>query len=391
MIMKKFFFFAAIAAIGLASCSNDETIASQATSESNAIEFRPLNNGMTRAAEKSSFATNDQISVRANKGTADYFNAMFKFNGTTFSPATATDHYYWPSDIADEDGKRVTFYATYGVTQTEDGQFSLSGFDGGTDILFAKKVYTAKPSGGKATLNFRHALSEIVVKVKNSNASLQTVITGVKVGYVTKTASFSCDAVSDSQISSATGTSIPNLAQSVWTRTNPVAAGGATYEYEQSSLTATTLTGQVTTAQAIGDSWMLIPQDLSLGQGSGTPQYTKAYVDNSTSVANPNLNCAYIALCMAINNNDASKSSVVGEQWCYWPIFESWEPGKKYTYIIDVAGGGYQPRNQGPDTTTDLDPVLEGSEITFDACTIDVWVTDLNENGNDDDDIDVAM
>ena len=32
--MKKFFFFAAIAAIGLASCSSDETIASQATSES---------------------------------------------------------------------------------------------------------------------------------------------------------------------------------------------------------------------------------------------------------------------------------------------------------------------------------------------------------------------
>ena len=47
--MKKFLFFAAIAAISLASCSNDETIASQATSESNTISFRPLNNGMTRA------------------------------------------------------------------------------------------------------------------------------------------------------------------------------------------------------------------------------------------------------------------------------------------------------------------------------------------------------
>jgi hypothetical protein len=389
--MNKKLFFLAIAALGLAACSNDDVVEiNQSLEDANTISFRPLNNGMTRATEKTAFATNDQISVRANKGTADYFNALFTYNGTTFSPSVTSSHYYWPSDIADEDGKRVTFYATYGVEQTGDGAFSLSSFAGETDILFAKTVYAAKPSGGTATMNFRHALSEIVVQAKNTNAGLQAVITGVKVGYVAKSASFSCDLVTDTKITSATGTSIPNLDQSVWTRTKPTSANG--FEYEKSSLSATTLTGvQSATAITGFTPWMLIPQNLSTGQSEGNPQYTKAYVNASTTAENPNLNCAYIALKMAIKNNDASKSSVIAEQWCYWPIFESWEPGKKYTYIIDVAGGGYQPRNQGPDETTTLDPVLAGSEITFNACSIDVWVTDLDEDGVVDDDINVSM
>lgn len=43
------------------------------------------------------------------------------------------------------------------------------------------------------------------------------------------------------------------------------------------------------------------------------------------------------------------------------------------------------------DTTTDLDPVLAGLEITFKPATIDVWVTDIDEDGSDDDDILVPM
>ena len=49
--MKKKLLILAVAAVALASCSNDETIASQATSESNTISFRPLMNNVTRAAD----------------------------------------------------------------------------------------------------------------------------------------------------------------------------------------------------------------------------------------------------------------------------------------------------------------------------------------------------
>lgn len=395
--MKKNLFILAAAAIAFTACSSDETIAvNEGLADANTISFRALNDGMTRSGnEKLSFANNDEISVRAKFGSTNYFAAIFKYASSTFSPSTTTDHYYWPAGIADEDGKRMVFYATYPAataSQTGDGQFSLTDFAGTTDILYAQTApITEKPSDGAQTLNFRHALSEIDVKVKNSNTGLQFSITGVKVGYVAKSGSFSCNAATTTNIASATGTSIPNLEKTVWTRivpTNPYE-----FEYVQESLTATEVAYNDATAKAITGltPWMLIPQNLSTGQSAPDPVYATTYIDNSTSVTNVNLKCAYIALKMAIKNHDTNNTVIVAEQWCYWPITTDWEPGKKYTYIIDAAGGGYQPKNQGPDSTTDLDPVLAGLEITFNPANIDVWVTDINENGNNDDDIYVGM
>lgn len=397
MMKKNNLLILAVAALGFAACTNDETTAvNEKLAESNAISFRALNNGMMRSVnEKLAFEDDDEISVRAKFGSTAYFAANFKYSSSTFSPSTATDHYYWPASIADEDGKRMVFYATYPATtaaQTGDGAFSLTNFDGATDILYAQTApITAKPTDGAQALNFRHALSEIDVKVKNTNTGLKFSITGVKVGYVAKSGSFICDEATTTNIDNAIGTSKPNLAQTVWTRTSPT--NPYDFEYVQESLTETSVAYNDATPKAITGltPWMLIPQDLSIGQSSPAPEYALTYIDNSTSVSNVNLKCAYIALKMSIKNHDASGTVIVSEQWCYWPIKTSWEPGKKYTYIVDVAGGGYQPKNQGPDTTTDLDPVLAGLEITFKPATIDVWVTDIDEDGSDDDDILVPM
>ena len=90
--MNKKLFFLAIAALGLAACSNDDVVEiNQSLEDANTISFRPLNNGMTRATEKTAFASADQISVRANKGTADYFNAMFTFNAKDYPKAEVID------------------------------------------------------------------------------------------------------------------------------------------------------------------------------------------------------------------------------------------------------------------------------------------------------------
>ena len=389
--MKKIYFFAALAAVALASCSNDEVVQTTQTSPANEINFRPLMGNVTRAVEKTAFANNDVISIRANFGSADYFNDTYTFDGTNFKPTTATTHYYWPSDLADADGKRMTFYATYPnsvAAQTGDGAFALTDYDAETDILFAKKVVTTKPSDGVSTMNFRHALSEIDVKVKNTNAGLEVTITGVRVGFIARTASFSCDELTEPKITSATGTSIPNLAQTCWTRINPTSADADKYTKETGI--SKTLTGAVTTAQAIDDDftpWMFIPQNLETEQGEGNPAYENKYASNAkgTAVSAPNLKCAYVALKMTIKNNDDAKTGIVAEQWCYWPIYTSWEPGKKYTYIIDVAGGGYQPTNVDETASDELDPVLKGLEIWFDANSIDTWITDIDEDGTADD------
>ncbi len=55
-----------------------------------------------------------------------------------------------------------------------------------------------------------------------------------------------------------------------------------------------------------------------------------------------------------------------------WPIGGyNWEPGKVYTYTIDLAGCGYYETNQ--DTDADLDPILENAEIKFVSVTVDDW------------------
>ena len=53
-----------------------------------------------------------------------------------------------------------------------------------------------------------------------------------------------------------------------------------------------------------------------------------------------------------------------------WTPF-NWEPGKKYTYTIDLAGCGYHETNI--DANEDLDPILEGSIIKFVNVTVDSW------------------
>ena len=51
----------------------------------------------------------------------------------------------------------------------------------------------------------------------------------------------------------------------------------------------------------------------------------------------------------------------------------------KYTYTIDLAGGGYFETNQ--DTNEDLDPIFENAVIKFVSVTVDAWDTDTNNDG----------
>ena len=49
-------------------------------------------------------------------------------------------------------------------------------------------------------------------------------------------------------------------------------------------------------------------------------------------------------------------------------------PGKKYTYTIDLAGGGYYETNQSETTVDeDLDPILGDAVIKFVTVTVDDW------------------
>ena len=364
--MKKNLFILAAAGLALASCSSDETIAT--SQASNEISFRVLTNGMTRAAAKTGWATNDVLDVFAEYkvGSADpqkFFKADFtKSSSGNFQSSSL---YYWPAMT----GNQMTFTSFYGVSQSTTTAGTLAAAftpnaaaASQTDIMYARKTLTAVEA--PVVLNFRHMLSQIDVKVKNSNASLEFDITGVRIGYVATSGTFACTDV--------TTTTNENLAQNTWTPTALTGELGTkanTYKYDVEELTQN-ISGKVDAATTIGtfSTWMLIPQNVTAA--------TAYEVNGSAATTNPQLNGAYVAIKMNIKNT-ATDDVIIAEQWCYWPIPSvGWNPGYKYTYVVDLAGGGYHPADQNDDGV--LDPVL-GTPIEMSAfCTIDAWDTPDN-------------
>ena len=373
--MKKLFFFAA-AAFALASCSSDETTAvNQSQNESNVISFRPLMNGVTRTANstglKTAFESGDILHVYANYKSATYFQTDFISNGSGFYSA---DKYFWPSDLGTNN---ITFTAFWGENQktwaaTGDENSLASAYTvpdavgDQKDLLFAKTTVSAKPSDGGQILNFRHMLSQVIVNVANDEPNLKIVISGVRVGYVAKTGTFTYSGGdTNTQVEDATNTAGATLiSRSNWSLT---AATAATQLHEQT--VSATLTGTAgTTALTSFSPWILMPQALS-----AATDYTARETNGAvTSATDPKLGGAYLALKMTVKSADDA-ATIVSEQWCYWPIGTEWLPGYKYTYTINAGSGGYQPTDQ--DNTAGLDPVLKGTFIWFTpTCSIDTWV-----------------
>lgn len=365
--MKKFFFTFAVAVLALASCSNDETTA--VNNSSGEISFRPLNNGITRATEKSAFATNDQINVWCTKGStspSSYFdNATFTYNGGSYAGFASATPYYWPTAV-DASTNMMTFYATFNESQTSAGNISAftpnASAASQVDLLCAKLDCTSKPATGEAQLAFKHALSEIIVQAKNSNSNLKITVSKVKVGYIAKT-----------------GALVFTSGSPVWSNTNPTSTVTDIYSQDLSSELVLTSSAQSLTGT---EPWMILPQNLALSQTAPAMVYTKAYQNTTTGTAasDANLNCAYIALELLFQDATTNES-VVSKQWCYWPITNTWTAGHKYTYVIDAAQGGYQPTNVDAAAATDLDAVLNNLEIRFNtSTTIEAWYTESDIN-----------
>lgn len=399
--MKKNLFFLAVAAVAFAACSNDETVAVN-ESQGEAISFIPVVNNMTRAngpGVKSTWATGDMFNVYASYDAAKYFQADFtKEEGTNF---TSVNKYYWPNDISSS--KKVVFTAIWGATQVVDNPGKIASYapaDNAADqmdVLLAKEEFSAKPTGGVVQMNFRHTLSQIVVQAKNSNPNLKFTITGVRVGYVEKTGAFTYNGgvtTTNEVAANATAGTVTSgatmIAQNNWSNTEmtgETADKAYAYKYDQASNLV--LAGQVDASTAFTSGWnpwLLLPQNQTAASAYVTTQ-TGTVISGSTAEGyeevtastiyqmKPNFNGAYLALQMTVENyvGGAAAGTIVSKQWCYWPITIAWNPGYKYTYTIDVAGGGYQPVDTDNDGV--FDPVLDGAVIVFaPTCTIDAWI-----------------
>ena len=383
--MKKYFFFAAIAAIGLASCSSDETIASQATSESNEISFRPFTTGLTRAADvdlptKGFYVTALKQGQTPSAENTYFDNIHFTNDGTTYVSGAK---YYWPSDY------NLDFYAyspaaasATDVVRSDYKTFVITA--NATAASQVDFVYANTNDWGKATLqtgtdashtmgavnagvtvNFRHAESKVVVKLKNTNSNVKFTVGEVTIGNLYNKGTFT--------YASTNTDGSGHLNNSEWGTLRSGEANAYT-----SVFTQTVTDGSVystSTSQQAGVDMILIPQTL-VYKG----KYTN---DDGTDATTSGITYkgAYIKVQLKMQNNN-NNAYILGSSstWveALWPLTElQWQPGYRYTYEVDLSGGGYAPTNQ--DTDSDLDPILEGAEIKFVTVTVDGW-TDYATN-----------
>lgn len=401
--MKKnlYLFAAAVVALGLTSCSSDETIAeSQSFAEANTISFRSSVAGQTRATD---ITTSNLTSFKAYAivhGTSNTYFAedVFTKSSTTF---VSEDKHYWPASGA------LDFYAYAPTTSTQYTHSTTEtlGFtvtpsttiSSQVDLVVANTNNKSKTGEYNSTktygadgipLNFRHAESKVVVIFKNGQSNMKIDVQAFKIVNVDGTATYTYTAASNTSTDgnntdpAASGTTLTNQ----WTdndnsytvtytgtpeATNQLAPSTTTAVYLQDNGTASTTPNE-------NLSMILIPQ---------TTNAVNAYTGTSVGDALV-ANKSYIAVKMIIRNNDSlddgtdspstnTKGTIIANctgdgDWAIWPVAFTWVPGKKYIYTVDLGDGGYWEKEHVAGDTN-LDKVLDGAEIKFVDVTVDDW------------------
>lgn len=403
--MKHILFACAALAVGLASCSNDDTAVQNAV-ESDQITFAPTaDNGNTRAADvycNTNMPT--QFKVYAATDGKIYINGdVIEKSGSTWENTTGKR--YWPDSAVDfyaqangddvfkwDDPTAAPTFANFTVKNTVAQQ---------ADLLYAVKTNQTKTSDenqAPVALNFHHALSQVVFYAKNVNPNIYVEITGVSVGGVKNNGTYTFP-TSDTDANVAHGTTTgtsSNGAQGTW-------AYGTTTDVYDVTFPAVQLVGSKTaTAQNLTDNTNLNSGDLGHAgtvDNPGTNSFGNAMLLLPqgaftalpvTADANSQLDLTkdgvyFKVLCTIYNVSDPSAADLTDNVkiWdnkeIYIPVSGTWNEGMKYVYtlVFGEGNGGIDP--DGPH------PVLV--PITYNVSVdefIPVSQTDIEMNYNKD-------
>ena len=366
--MRKNLFILAAALAVCYSCSNDETVE---VNLGEAISFRPLVNNVTRAKDITANTletTGFYVSARKHNTDAEYFTDAAYTSFVTVSGTktwTCATKYYWPSDDSELDfyayapqaTGQIKAHANY-KTFTVQPSTNISEQ---VDLIFANTNQKKKSTDNTGVvLNFRHTGAKIACKVQNTSTALKFGVEGWKVGYLFPSGTFTFADDNTDGNNTGSGTTL-NYTQ--W-----VSLGTKSVDTEYVSTFNKVDIAAGASATDLAGEMILVPQTL-----------TKATKYASTS-NEAGLDGTFIAVELYILNNANSELVAGGGStaspttiWAIWPIGGyDWEPGKKYTYTIDLADGGYYEKNNN-DGDDKLDPLLEGAEIKFVTVTVDDW------------------
>ncbi len=379
--MNKQIFILAMAAIGFVACSSDETVAVN-QNDSDAITFRPIVNGTTRAADIDAGIGTNGLQTLGFTVFADVTSGSNYFPETSFtytaSAYTSATKYYWPSSGT------LDFFA-YQYSQSENNTVTHAALTKAftvtpsttaanqTDLVVACTTAKDKATYGTSgvTLNFRHAESKVTIKLKNSSTTTTITVGDVVLGNVFTTGTYTFTGSTDNAVSQTTTTNTDGN-NSYYLKYDDWSGQATPGSYTQAA--ATTSYTSATAATALTNSMILIPQTLTSAN---------AYASSSSGAA---FNGAYITVALKIQNTTGSAYIVGGASstvTAMWPLpATKWLPGYHYTYTVDLAGGGYYTTNQA-NTDEKLDPILAGAEIKFVTVTVDSWNTTPGETAVD--------
>lgn len=385
--MKGKFFFLALSAMALATgCSNDEMTE---VNRGDGIDFSVTAGKLTRAAATTTNSI-DEFKVWAFTDNKTYMDGTpvskegnkWTYTGTKFWPETPVN-FFAVSPATPQSG-------TVSVTNESRKIEEYVVTDGKEDLLYAANFSETKDNHATSPVevNFRHALSQIVFKVKKtSTSSIDVKVKGIKVKGVANTATLTW-------ATATTGANLPEGEADTETGDSWGTWGAPTGNAEYTVVNLTEAydvqtTPNYLTIEAGNGALFLMPQTLDPWLTLSTDG--KASI---TGTARLLVNCQIkdtdsdiqlwpeegefgnVAISLSNPTNDPNKED--GDT-----SHDRWMQGKKYIYtLIFGEGGGYKPDPDDPDEPDKPTPVLV--PITF-TVTVDEFQDggEYNLNVND--------
>ena len=369
-MMKSKYLVVALSAVALVACNNEDVLE---VNQGRGISFQVATEASTRA-QATTTSTIDNFKVWGFTDGKTLMNGLevskdgddWTYDGTIFWPATDVDFYsVSPAENCggtvniSKDAQKITNFT---VNTDQNKQ---------VDLLYAvNKDETKEDHAASAVnINFRHALSQIVFKAKNTNENLKVIVKGVKIANIKKKGDFTYPtSATTNNVASESG-SITSGTQGTWgtpteatTFSEGMDANGVTLNGKvETAVDLTTTTGENANKTYTGALFM-IPQALTPWEPSKTG-----------ALSQTNIGVYFLLNCQILSGTNKDIQvwpSDADETFAEIAVPAetlTWEQGKKYVYtFIFGEGAGYEPgENPNPD------PTLVG--IDFDV-TVDTFI-----------------
>lgn len=363
---KNLLMTAAMTAVLLTGCSNDEEIANIETSAKNAIGFNIVSNRAETKATPigpSNLTSTDFDVFALNSTTGDIFmgdasgedGIQIKHNGTGWVYANPSELAYWPTYSLDfyainpstqNFAQGTNGYLSYAINSnkqtityiTVDEFHENSGVGKNIDVMYATAKGKTKGSNfGVVELNFKHTLSQVLFNAKVQQASMKVTIKEMKIHNFAVGGTFTFPAENEDPTQNNWEV---NKAKTVYT----IKENGTDIV-----VNSTETPVDITDAS---NPMLFVPQTLTAWVTTAGAPMSKEDADKAENGFQ-----SYLEVICTIEQ----LGSTVHDGTLYIPFGTEWQPGKRYIYTLNF-GGGYDEHGN---------PIL--TPITFEP-TVENWV-----------------